>query len=155
MTFSALPLLSDTYSEYEYKPTVIRRSSGDGDISLFAVQSTVKKFDRLKYFTDNWDGRGSVAPRSESIAIAERSLRQFVRGATDAGHKWMSPHVSSSEDGTAVLEWWAENGKKLTVYLNEDGLEYVKVWGIQIDEEMEDGRFQADQFMNLWGWFSD
>ena len=51
---------------------------------------------------------------------------------------WLPPHVSRSPIGEVVLEWW-HGARKLTVYVGEHALEYVRVWGPDIESEMADG----------------
>lgn len=155
MNYSALPIASETHSGYEYEPVILRKSSGARDTSFFAVQNTVGKFEGLKYLRDNWDGRGSLAPRASSIESADMALKPIAHGAALTGYKWVEPHVSCSEDGTVVLEWWAAGGKKLTLYVYESWIEYVKVWGANIDIEMEDGKLSGGvRFSDLWSWLS-
>jgi len=65
---------------------------------------------------------------------------------------WREPLVNLSIDSEIVFEWWHEN-KKLTVYVLGNNVEYIKVWGTDIDNEMEDGSVTSSPALtDLWKW---
>lgn len=65
---------------------------------------------------------------------------------------WGEPLVNLSFDSEIVFEWWHET-KKLTVYILGNTAEYIKVWGTDIDNEMEDGTSSSPaQLTDLWKW---
>lgn len=66
------------------------------------------------------------------------------------GDEWVEPHSTISHQGEKVYEWWSHK-KKLVLYLSDDGSkQYVKVWGPDMDLEMEEGDFES--FYGLWDW---
>ena len=50
--------------------------------------------------------------------------------------------INKDQDGEDVFEWWKDN-RKLTLYIKsgfpEPCINYIKVWGSDMDNEMEDG----------------
>lgn len=47
--------------------------------------------------------------------------------------------VTFDDDGTTVLEWWSEH-RKITIYIEASGsIHYIKSWGLDPNDEMEDG----------------
>ncbi|MFN6528557.1 hypothetical protein [Nostoc sp. ChiSLP03a] len=67
---------------------------------------------------------------------------------------WNEPLVNLSLDSEIVLEWWHET-KKLTVSILGNTAEYIKVWGTDIDNEMEDGTSSSlAELTDLWKWLS-
>ncbi|MEH2122589.1 hypothetical protein [Nostoc sp.] len=65
---------------------------------------------------------------------------------------WGEPLVNLSFDSEIVFEWWHET-KKLTVYILGNTAEYIKVWGTDIDNEMEDGTSSSlAELTALWKW---
>ncbi len=65
---------------------------------------------------------------------------------------WSDPQVSASERGDIVLEWWS-GPHKLTLYFGSSSVEYVRVWGPNIESEMDDGPLKTrDEFEALWRW---
>jgi hypothetical protein len=65
---------------------------------------------------------------------------------------WCEPLVNLGVDSEIVFEWWHEN-KKVTVYILGNTAEYIKVWGTDIDNEMEDGSVtSATELKDLWKW---
>ncbi|MEA5616339.1 hypothetical protein VB711_00585 [Cronbergia sp. UHCC 0137] len=65
---------------------------------------------------------------------------------------WSEPLVNLGIDSEIVFEWWHKN-QKLTVYILDNTVEYIKVWGTDIDHEMEDGSATSPaELTNLWKW---
>lgn len=48
------------------------------------------------------------------------------------------PHLVTSPDGEVVFEWWYDQ-RKVTLYVSDDSLFFVKSWGADMSAEMEDG----------------
>ena len=73
----------------------------------------------------------------------------------ETGHGWSSPHISSNETGEVVFEWWLDK-RKITMYVGDNELSYVKVWGDDMDLDMEDGLLGnwSNEFKNLWSWIN-
>lgn len=68
---------------------------------------------------------------------------------------WYAPLVNIGIDNEIVLEWWNKE-KKITVYVDKEVIDYIKVWGADIDHEMEDGliRLEDNSLRDLWQWIS-
>jgi hypothetical protein len=65
---------------------------------------------------------------------------------------WGEPLINLSIDSEIVFEWW-HGTKKLTVYILRNTAEYIKVWGTDIDNEMEDGTSSSPtELTALWKW---
>lgn len=61
---------------------------------------------------------------------------------------------SLSPWGEDMYEWW-RGGRKLTVYLGCTRSTYVKAWGDDIVDEMEDGEIHLpEDFAALWQWLN-
>jgi len=74
----------------------------------------------------------------------------FARACKVGG--WASPHITCSELGEIVCEWW-QNHKKITLYFGDGYPEYIKVWGTNIDTEMESGILTSGWVpTSLWLW---
>lgn len=106
---------------------------------------------------NNWDGRGSEAPDLAAVQRAIAFVRTFYFHAQVTsnviGYEWVRPHVSSSEDGEVVLEWW-RGEHKLTIYISTDSADFLKVWGPDIATQMTDGPVIGNQFQGLWRWLN-
>jgi hypothetical protein len=64
---------------------------------------------------------------------------------------WTEPLINYV-DQEVSLEWWNAN-KKLTIYFSEDAIDYIRVWGPNIKNEMEDGEIMNPFFfVALWQW---
>jgi hypothetical protein len=81
---------------------------------------------------------GAEAPLPETtVNSCLYYLRAIFSRAIKLG-SWSSPHITLSESNEIVFEWW--NGtKKITLYFGEHDPEYIKVWGTDIETEMESG----------------
>lgn len=75
-------------------------------------------------------------------------LRSIVQ---DNNWKWYEPLINRNETET-LLEWWYQDNK-LSIYVDEDLITYIKVWGADMDSEMEDGIITSEgDLKNLWEW---
>ena len=102
------------------------------------VTATIQKIRNLQSWGTNWDGVEVTAVSAKQVANAIALIDQLYSTATQLNLYWNAPNVTASLLGEVVLEWW-NHEKKLTLYVDEEKTEYVKVWGDDIDAEMDDG----------------
>lgn len=102
------------------------------------VTSTIQKIRNLQSWGTNWDGVEVTAVSAKAVANATALIDQLYSSATQLNIDWDAPNVTASSLGEVVLEWW-NHEKKLTLYVDEEQTQYVKVWGEDIDTEMDDG----------------
>lgn len=96
---------------------------------------------------------GTHAPPPSKAPVLLVRADAWLRAAEERlNETWEDAHRSVSPWDDQVFEWW--NGdKKLTVYFGSDETEYVRVWGEDIDNEMDDGTIDDDSdFDELWHW---
>lgn len=90
-------------------------------------------------------------PTERAISLFSQWLPLIFDRACKVGG-WASPHITCSELGEIVCEWW-KGEHKLTIYFGNDGAEFIKVWGTDIEAEMEDGELTAGWGLtSLWLW---
>lgn len=121
------------------------------DTSRASLEASYEKLNSLRLREENWDSYGSAAPQPVSIAQAEDILGQFFSASLEENALWLEPHLSSSEAGAITIEWWSRD-KKLTIYAEAGEPSYIKVWGTDIDNEMEDGVVGQQDPVSLWRW---
>lgn len=126
-------------------------SNPSDGISQLALYQERGRINALGNLADNWDSFGSAKPNPASIQNALVQIESLYQSATSTGLPWIEPHISASEIGDVVFEWWC-NDHKLTVYVGPDSLEYIQVWGLDIVNEMSDGIIQGNIFQILWQW---
>ncbi|MBR8828429.1 MAG: hypothetical protein DSM107014_11115 [Gomphosphaeria aponina SAG 52.96 = DSM 107014] len=67
---------------------------------------------------------------------------------------WSVPLINVTEAQEIVLEWWNKT-KKITIYIDQETIDYIKVWGPDMDNEMEEGSITLDQDLkNFWNWIN-
>ncbi len=112
-----------------------------------------ERFASLEALEDNWDGRGSPAPSLALIASSREVLALLQAGAVARGLRWSDPHIGSNERGEILLEWW-QGPRTLTIYIRpEDEVNYLKAWGSDIEDEIEDGEIsRLADFVALSRW---
>lgn len=70
---------------------------------------------------------------------------------SEVGLPWIEPLINYV-DQEVTLEWWNAN-KKLTIYFSDAAIDYIRVWGANIKDEMEDGEIvNPFSFVALWQW---
>ena len=78
-------------------------------------------------------------------------MEELLGAIIAAGHSWFTPFISSDEDGYITVAW--HNGKhELHLEIAENEVEYITVWGIKIDTEMDVGILNRDNYLTLWEW---
>ncbi len=117
-------------------------------VALFPERTAI---DKLRNYPDNWDGYGSVKPDPLAIQHAAAVIDKLYEVAVSSEFAWARPHVTASEDGNVVFEWW-NGAKKLTIYIGPDSADFIKVWGVDIVNEMSDGVLTKAAFKDLWSW---
>lgn len=101
---------------------------------------------------------GEFAAKLETKTLYNTFLltREIIKISKLQDLYWSTPMINVNDDSDVVLEWWNKN-KKLTFYINQSTLDYIKVWGADIDSEMEDGLINSMQDCSigqLWQWIS-
>ena len=87
----------------------------------------------------------------DTVRSAIRYLQSIYARTTKLG-SWNSPHMTLSENSEIVFEWWYRQ-KKITLYFGEENAEYIKVWGTDIDTEMDSGPLSDGWVLtSLWLW---
>ena len=68
---------------------------------------------------------------------------------------WDLPLINVGFSSEILLEWW-HNSRKLDFEILGSNIEYMKVWGADIDEEMEDGAITINEhdLISLWKWIN-
>lgn len=88
----------------------------------------------------------------QTIKTAEKLIEKVHSIALKNNWWWHTPLLNISVDHEIVLEWW-NSGKKITIYVKEEVIDYIKVWGADIENEMEDGSISLnDDLIDLWQW---
>lgn len=138
--------LAGGLSPYEF----VHSHSFEDGLSKITLDNAYRKINSLKSRGENWDGRGSAAPDVDSMVQARVILSRMFEASED---QWIEPFLSSSEDGTVTMEWWSPT-RKLTIYASAEDPFFIKVWGADIENEMEDGLVSEHDLFSLWGWLS-
>jgi hypothetical protein len=113
-----------------------------------------QRLDLLQNLKTNWDFRGSPPPAADAISGARKWLQPLRAVTVLSGSPWRAPHISASDAGEVVFEWW-RGDRKITLYFNDGPPEYLKVWGPHIFDQMESGEIlSSDYFGALWLWLN-
>jgi hypothetical protein len=140
-TIDSTDILRKQYSKLEFD---------SGSVSTSAVKAKIKKLSGLP---ENWDDRGSAKPTRDAINQALSSLDEFYAVIRNTNMNWIAPHISATENGEVTMEWWSDS-RKLSIYIEGKSIEYIKVWGRNINNEMEDGEIRCGTFYKLWTWLA-
>ncbi len=145
----SLSFTTNRTSPYLCKEDAIRHWQSE-NYSLL-LKPFKEKLAKISFRQDNWDHVGSLKPKPEAISQAHTALESFLYTIIDAGSIWYSPLISSDEGGNIVIEWH-HGAHELHIDIDEDGMEYIKVWGTNIYNEMHSNILNAEDFINLWEW---
>lgn len=133
--------------------TILRNNFHNFDLGSIPTASVKAKIRKLFTLEDDWDGRGSEKPNRGAISNALSILDECYAVIRNNRLTWSAPHISATEDGEVTMEWWRDS-RKLSLYISDEKVEYIKVWGSNINDEMEDGELQLGVFFHLWNWLT-
>lgn len=115
-----------------------------------ATLATQIELSKLFQLTDNWDGYDSKAPSISTIEKSRDLLIKLHKNFTQHG-LFRNPFVSVSENGEVVFEWW-DKDRKLTFYIDNTEYQFLKSWGPNIFNDMEDGELSDSNLIETWLW---
>ena len=110
-----------------------------------------ERFDVLAQREDNWDGYDSKKPTQPTLDHAKYLMEEFFDTIIGMKHPWITPFISSNEDGYVTAEWYEEE-RELHILIRENEAEYLQVWGINIYTEMREDFLSRDDYPKLWEW---
>ncbi|ELS34834.1 MULTISPECIES: hypothetical protein [Pseudanabaena] len=139
--YNSLSVASYTYTERE-------ASSNDGDNILTKFPELNLSEIRLQKLSHQVDTR--------TLHTTFKLLANLFEISQTTGLWWGLPLINVGFSSEILLEWW-HNSKKLDFDILGSNIEYMKVWGADIDEEMEDGSVAINErdLISLWKWISN
>lgn len=119
------------------------------------LADTHRRLRQMLSWPENWDREGSAKPNVNSILKAIRWIDRMRADATRTGNRWVEPHTVADENGDVAFEWWRDN-RNLIVYVSPQIIDYLQVWGSDIDSEMVDGEIRgSEDNQKLWRWLME
>ena len=110
-----------------------------------------ERFDVLSQREDNWDGYESKKPTQPTLDHAKHLIEEFFDTIIGMKYPWITPFISSNEDGYITAEWYEEE-REVHILIRENEAEYLQVWGINIYTEMHEDFLSRDDYPKLWEW---
>lgn len=130
-------------------PRVIQRNFQSPQSEL---SDTLIDIHKLRSWKEGWNGYDAPAPNPASIEHAMAWIKLMFVDAGGSRSPWIKPNVIADGEGDVVFEWW-HGQRKITVYVSPTSAEYIKVWGANIFDEMEDGILRnSSERRALWNW---
>ena len=134
------PLDANIYQEPTAKSNILR------------FLKILQRLDDIAQREDNWDGYESKSPNKLSLNNARQFMNEFVDAIVSEGEAPLTPSlISSDEDGHITVEWRGE-GRQLHLQIEEDEIDYIQVWGPNIDTEMHVDTLHSKDYLTLWKW---
>lgn len=109
-----------------------------------------KQFDVLRQREDNWDEYGSKKPTDLILTHAEHVIKTFYSVISNE-YQWHAPFISSDEDGYITAVWY-HGERQLHFQIGEHQAEFFKVWGTNINTEMEVDFLFSKDYIAHWKW---
>lgn len=129
----------------------VRDKSTPSVINEIPTYAAIQKVQALSYWATNWDGRYVQEIQPQAIARGKALINELYEASLDLNIEWLQPSVTASSFGEVVFEWWNRQ-KKLTIYVGPHETDYVKVWGADIEDEMETGALSNQRVLELLQW---
>ena len=110
-----------------------------------------KQFDVVKEWKESWNEHGLERPNDLTISRAETVIETFLDLIITADYRFITPFISGDGDGN-VTAIWSNQKRQLHFKIRENEVEYFKVWGTNIDTEMEVDFLKSEYCLELWKW---
>jgi hypothetical protein len=121
-------------------------------MARYFTQSAQRELARIGRLPGDWDHAGSAQPRPAAVSNAAARLPELYRLTMLLTGRWVAPHISASESGEISFEWW-DNDRKLTLYFGDEAMDAIRVWGVNIDSEMELSHIESiAELSKAWAW---
>lgn len=114
-------------------------------------ESIFNQFNMICARQFNWDDRNSKKPDEQSVANARNILDDLLDAVIENGYLWLTPHISSDEHGNITIEWHKDR-HDLHFEIGKKEAEYIKVWGTNIEHEMQVEYLKRKDYIPLWQW---
>ena len=121
------------------------------------LSDLLEQLDALVRWKEEWQENKHEPEKPSELALT--NAKQVVEELYDVvviaeDRPWHTPFISYDQDGYITLVW--RNGThELYLEVTEGEIQYVKVWGINIDSEMDAGVPSRDNYLTLWEWLLD
>ena len=121
-------------------------------LSKRPIRDTLTALHNLLSWGANWNSYDALPPDPRAVMKAENVIIALSQTIELLGLFWMTPNVSASPDGEVVFEW-RYGKKKLTIYVGDQSMDYVQVWGADIRSKITDGEIENNyKLRSLWVW---
>jgi len=110
------------------------------------------RVDKLRTWGTDWPDYDDPPPAEATVDEALSLIQQLYVDALLGGLTWVDPLITASPDGYATFEWKVR-GRRLTLRVTEDGVNYTKLSGTRPNLEIDDGDVESDkERQELWTW---
>ena len=121
-------------------------------IPIDAFRAKIRdQLDAVAQREDNWDDRESKKPNTVALNNTRRLMEELLDSVFSAGHAWLTPFISSDEDGQITVAWHKGEHELHLIVTDKQAL-YLTVWGINIETEMDIDVLSRENYIPLWKW---
>ncbi len=110
-----------------------------------------KQFDAIKEWKEIWDEYGFQRPNDLTISHAETVIEKLLDLIISTDYRFITPFISGDGDGNVTVIWYNQK-RQLHFKIGENDVQYFKVWGTNIDTEMEVDFLKSEHCLDLWKW---
>ena len=122
---------------------------------LQELESVLNAIQSLYERPENWNGYKVASPNPEAIQHALTWMTFLYATVVCSGKEWITPHITSDEEGNVVFEW-SHDKRELTLYILPEGIEFIRTPGSTTEEESEEGEITSDAERDLlWQWLAE
>jgi hypothetical protein len=139
--------LTGPRSEWTFGSGGVSQAASDIDRILFAARPLENEETKIAELVAGADDPVADGAVSSAISFLYSTFERAIKLGS-----WSSPLITLSETGEVVFEWWHGN-RKITLYFGVGQAEFIKVWGTDIETEMDSGVLTDGWALtSLWLW---
>ena len=115
------------------------------------LSEMLARLDTIAQREEDWDGLGSMKPNRISLDRAKHIMMKLLDSVISNEGEWMAPFISSDEDGYVTVEWQGD-GRRLRLLIEEEEIEYTKLWRINTKRKVRTYNMRGDDCFEIWEW---
>lgn len=143
----------ESSSQYPYtlsNPLAVTYTDVVEQLIRIHLGKTLLEIAGLLNWDTGWNGYDALKPEPAIVRYAIHWFMHFFLEV--ASLEWVEPNITCGSDGEVVFEWWF-NQRKLTIYVGEESIDYVQVWGTDVNAKITDGSIESiNDYRPLWTW---
>ena len=100
------------------------------------------------------EGEDKTLIESDIVIVLAEGLINLIAYNPILSNSLSDPFITAESENEICMEWWNKD-RKLTIFIEEDSLSYLKSWGPDINTEMQDDLLTSNSLFDCAIWLGN